>query len=404
MTASVRCTHTTASHGSSAERSFVHLSFCCLLLLVILVFVPVTSARAEQVGEPTLSEAQAAIVVDAEGNVLYSKNPDTEISMASITKIMTAVVALESGASLDATYDLQDVSLPGEAVVIGYQAGMSSTLRDLLRVMLVKSANDAACEVAIAVAGSEDAFIQLMNDKAAELGLTHTHFVNPHGFDADNHYSSVSDLVTLARYAMTTYPFIAETVRLTEVTVPVGGVATTFRTSDKMLETYPGMIGIKTGTGFDFTSFLGASHRDTTTLYTCVLGCTTSSGKFVDTAALLDWAWSTYDSYTLSDSTQPIRVEPFAYHFGLSCVTYSDATTTGLVWSAGGITTYQRIMQLRGTLTEPGETVGVSQWVQDGRVVGTCTYSARPQLVWNSSGFGVLDQAAALGPLAGLAA
>ena len=362
-------------------------SLCLVVAVALLVSAPALAQDAEG---PELTEAQAALLVDSEGNVLFSKNPEQEIAMASITKVMTAVVALESGKDLDAAYQLQGVSLPEEAIIAGYKEGMSSTLRDLLRVMLVKSANDAASEVAIAVAGSEDAFVQMMNDKAQALGMSHTHFMNPHGLDAEGHYSCVQDLVKLGRYALTRHPFIAETVQLGEVSAPVGELMASFETTDEFLLEYPGALGIKTGVGDSATSFLGCARRDGTTLYSCVLGCTTKEGRFTDTEALFDWAWGTYRHYELAGANSA-QLVPFAYHFGLSCVSAADATTPGLVWPQGGATTFQRIMTVPRTYSVPSSALGVCQWRQDGRTVGTASYSTAPVLAPSYSGFGLLD-------------
>lgn len=363
---------------------------CLLSLLACLVALPRAAFAIDS--EPTLTEAQAAIVEDSAGNVLYAKNPDAEINMASVTKIMTAVVALESGTPLDTVVTLSPPVLQENAMVAGYQAGQTSTLEDLLRVMLVRSANDAAYEVAVACSGSEQAFVQKMNDKAAELGMTHTQFQNSHGLDAEGHYSSVSDLVTLGRYAMTNYPFISDTVRMSDVTVPVRGVETSFHTVDSFVETYQGALGIKTGTGNNVTSFLGSARRDGVTLYACVLGCKTGAGRFTDTESLMDWAFTNYDRYALANTNAIVSVQPFAYHFGLSCVVTADASLTGLVWPDGGSTTWRGFAQPKGTLLAPGDTVGAYAWSQDGRTVGTATYSARAALVPSRSGLGVLDE------------
>lgn len=363
-----------------------------LLVLAALALSP-RVASAEELAEPALAEAQAAIVTDQVGNVLYGKNVDAQINMASITKVMTAVVALESEKPLDETYELQEpTELQPEAVVAGYHAGQTSTLRDLFNVMLVKSANDAAWEVATICAGSEEAFVNKMNEKAAELGMTNTHFANSHGLDAEGHHSSVADLAKLARYAMQTHPLIAKTVRQRSVTLPVAGIPTTFETSDDLLYTYEGILGIKTGAGNTVTSFLGSARRDGTTLYTCVLGCETKQGRFDDTERLLDWAWDTYDAYTLADSSAPLAVLPFSLGFGWSCVARPDLTTTGLVWPQGGTTTYVRYLAPDAAFAAPGDVVADCQWVQDGRVVATASYSAAQRLVPTYSGFGPLDR------------
>ena len=267
-----------------------------LVAALTLCYAPTNAMAVES--EPNLTEAQSAMVIDAQGNVLYEKNPDEEINMASVTKVMTAVVALESGVSLDTVCNLSAPALDENAMVAGYQSGDTSTLRDLLRAALVYSANDGAYEVAVAVAGSEDDFVQMMNDKAAELGMNNTHFENSHGLDAEGHHSTVHDLTILARYAMTKHPFIADTVRQTEVTVPIGENNVTLPTVDTLLYSYPGLLGIKTGTGNHVTAFLGCARRNGVTLYTSVLGCQTKEGRFTDTASLLDWAFGTYDAHS----------------------------------------------------------------------------------------------------------
>ena len=156
---------------------------CLVAALAILVGVlaPTRALAADGQEAPTLTEAQAAIVVDQAGNVLFSKNADQEFPMASITKVMTAIVALDSGKSLDDVCTITDANLGGEAQAAGYVETDTPTFRELLNAMLVYSANDAAYNVAVNVAGSEAAFVERMNAKAQEIGMTHTHFVNSHG-------------------------------------------------------------------------------------------------------------------------------------------------------------------------------------------------------------------------------
>lgn len=340
--------------------------------------------------EPNLTEAQSAMVIDAQGNVLYEKNPDEKINMASVTKVMTAVVALESGVSLDTVCTLSAPALDENAMVAGYQSGDTSTLRDLLRAALVYSANDGAYEAAVAVAGSEQAFVQMMNDKAAELGMNNTHFENSHGLDAEGHHSTVHDLTILARYAMTKHPFIADTVRQTEVTVPIGGNNVTLPTVDTLLYSYPGLLGIKTGTGNHVTAFLGCARRNGVTLYTSVLGCQTKEGRFADTASLLDWAFDTYDAHSYATPRLREGSRTFAYNFAFSCVVSPDSYATGLSWPDGGEISCKRIVP-RDRLFAPGDTVEVRQWTQGEHIVSTCSYSARNQLYRTVSGFGLND-------------
>ena len=241
---------------------------------------------------PEVEEAQAAIVVDSSGSILWSKNVEREMGMASVTKVMTAVVALDSGMDLDTVCSIDYVDLGPYSQTAGFTSDDAPTLRDLLRVMLVYSGNDAACYVAQNVAGSVDEFVVLMNAKARELGMNHTHFANPHGLEEDGHYSTVEDLVILGRYALEHYPFIASTVRLPYTEAYCDGWYQTFSSTDYLLDVYQGALGIKTGSEKSGYCFLGAARRDGATLYTCVLGCDSDWGRWSDTMALLDWGYS----------------------------------------------------------------------------------------------------------------
>ena len=362
----------------------------CAIFLLALSLCPALAFAIDS--EPALSEATAAIVVDSAGNVLYEKNPDEEINMASITKVMTAVCALESGVSLDTTVTCVGCSLDENAMLAGYKAGDTSSLRDIMRAMLVYSGNDAAYEVAVATGGTYEAFIQKMNAKAAELGMTHTHFVNPHGLDAEGHHSSVHDLAILARYAMTNYPFIADTVRQTSVTVPVGGVETTLETSDDLLYSYSGMLGIKTGAGNNVTAFMGCARRSGATLYTVVLGCQTKDGRFTDTASLLDWAFENYQYESYATAGVATTSKKLAYNLAYSCLVAADSDASGLTWPDLGETTRETVSV--GGLAHPGQVMSLDQWTQGGRVVATSTNRATYSLVPTSSGLGLVDEVA----------
>ncbi len=366
-------------------------ALACTAFAAALAATPGTAFAQEN--EPYLSEATSAIVVDSVGNVLYEKNPDDEINMASVTKVMSAVVALESGVPLDTTVTCVGSTLDENAMVAGYTAGDVSSLRDLMRAMLVYSANDAAVEVAVATAGSESAFVQKMNDKAAELGMTHTQFKNPHGLDAEGHHSSVHDLAILARYAMTNFPFIADTVRLSSVTVPVGGVETTFPTVDHLLGNYQGLLGIKTGAGNYVTAFMGCARRNGATLYTVVLGCTTRDGRFTDTESLLDWAFGTYEARTFASAGVRSGLRTYAYDLAYSCVVSADADATGLVWPSAG-SVERRNAKVPSSLSVPGDVVEASTWAQGGRTVSSCSYSCSSQLVPTRSGLGIVEDVA----------
>lgn len=350
------------------------LSVCLLLALMA---VPAKAAETT----PQLSEAQAACVMDEAGNVLFEQNADEELPMASITKVMTAMVALDAGIDLDTPCTITEVDLGADSQTVGFTSTDTPTLRELIQAMLVYSGNDAAENVALNVAGSEEAFVALMNQKAQELGMTHTHFANPHGLEADGHYSCARDLVVMGREALARYPLIAQTVRRTSVTVSVAGVPTTLRSTDSLLSTYLGMRGIKTGSVASGTAFLGACRRDGTTLFTSVLGCSTSAGRFSDTVALLDWAWGTFEPRRMGEASWVLDVEPYALNFwwkvAVSLADDADVRT----WPDGGGLAYRRESLRRGALLEPGQPCGSIAWSQDGRSLGTVRIVARSRLV-----------------------
>ncbi len=186
--------------------------------------------------------AKSAILLDGQtGRVLYSHNADARSLIASTTKIMTALVVCEQCNVLDR------VRIPREAVGIEgssiyLKEGEVLTVQELLYGMMLCSGNDAAAALAIYCGGTVEGFAELMNDKARKLGLTGTHFVNPHGLDAPDHYSTARDLATLAAYAMRN-PIFAKTVSTKTLTVG----SRSWRNHNKLLWQLEGADGVKTG-------------------------------------------------------------------------------------------------------------------------------------------------------------
>ena len=152
-------------------------------------------------GSPITSAASAALLEVESGRFLYAKDADTQRPMASTTKIMTALVAIEAGGLDEAvTVDRAAVGVEGSSLYL--RCGEVLTLRDLLYGLMLQSANDAASAIAIHVSGDIAAFAERMNARAAELGLTNTHFTNPHGLHDDAHYTTARELARIAAAAM----------------------------------------------------------------------------------------------------------------------------------------------------------------------------------------------------------
>jgi D-alanyl-D-alanine carboxypeptidase (penicillin-binding protein 5/6) len=211
--------------------------------------------------------------------------------MASITKLMTALVALEQVRLSDVVTVDPRAAGTGEATVF-LRAGERHTVAELLRGMLVRSANDAAEALALYVGhGSQSLFVSLMNAKARELGLTDTTYVNPHGLDAPGHVSSARDTTLLVRYALGV-PFIRETLGRALVVLPGDGV---FPTTDDLLESWPPLIGGKTGhtAGAGWSETAAASEHGIT-VYGTVLGSSSRISRNVALETLLQYGLDRY--------------------------------------------------------------------------------------------------------------
>lgn len=186
--------------------------------------------------------ARKAIVTDAvTGRVLYEKNADDQSLIASTTKIMTALLICEQCNVLDrARIPREAVGIEGSSMYL--QEGEVLTIQELLYGLMLHSGNDAALALAIYCGGTVEGFVQMMNDKARLLGMEHTHFMNPHGLDSPNHYSTARDLATLAAYAMEN-PIFACTVSAKTVTAGNRSL----RNHNKLLWMVEGADGVKTG-------------------------------------------------------------------------------------------------------------------------------------------------------------
>lgn len=192
--------------------------------------------------------AEAAVVMDADsGRLLYAQNPDKRLANASTTKIMTALLTLEQP-DQDRYFTVDSDAIQVEGTTMGLQPGDSVTPHQLAAGMLLPSGNDAANAAAVEIAGSEGAFVRLMNQRAAELGLENTQYRNPSGLDAEGHYSSARDLAALAAHALENEDF-ADIVSKQEIRMAFGNPPynRSLYTTNKLLERYPYAIGVKTG-------------------------------------------------------------------------------------------------------------------------------------------------------------
>lgn len=214
--------------------------FFALLLAFLLVF-----SFENKVNALSVSAASAVLIDGDTGHVLYEKNKDARLSMASTTKIMTALLLCENK-DLNETVTVGSEILSAEGTSLGLKQGMKVTCKTLLYGMMLASGNDAANVAAVAVSGSIECFVNLMNQKAKELGLVNTNFNTPSGLDGETHYTTAYELAVLTQYALCNKDFAAACSKKSE-TVELGGIKVTLTNHNRLLNTVRGVIGVKTG-------------------------------------------------------------------------------------------------------------------------------------------------------------
>ena len=247
------------------------------------------------------TSASSAILMEAEsGRVLYEQNAHEERLIASITKLMTALVALESGHDLEETVTVGEACTRAEGSSLYLRPGEEISLKGLLYGVMLRSGNDAALAVAEHCGGSVEEFVGRMNEKAAQLGMVNSHFANPNGLNAEGHYSSAYDMALLARACLENEA-LAEIAATKSATVD-GRVLTNH---NKLLWQYEGCIGLKTGyTEKAGRTLVSAARRGGMTLIAVTLN---DPDDWRDHTALLDYGFSTYAPVTLTEERSEER-------------------------------------------------------------------------------------------------
>jgi D-alanyl-D-alanine carboxypeptidase (penicillin-binding protein 5/6) len=242
---------------------------------------------------PQLADARAWYVVNGtSGEVLAQHNANARVPIASITKLMTVIVALQHLKPTDVVTVTSGAAQVGESRIPLY-TGQRISVHDLLEGALIQSANNAADALAAAAAGGDvNRFVGWMNERARQLGLRDTHFVRPDGLDAPGHVSSARDVALLARVAMHS-PVVRDIVRKRSDVIEGGRVAV--HTWNDLLGVYPGMIGVKTGHTDDAGwCEVGAVRHLGNTIYAVVLGVPTRASRNYDLQQLLTWSGAQY--------------------------------------------------------------------------------------------------------------
>lgn len=347
-----------------------------LIVSGILLAAPFQKALAASEPELKIS-ARAAVLMNADsGEILYAKNENERLAMASTTKIMTALLTLEEAQKQDEVVTVTDAMVQVEGSSMGLHAGDQLTLKGIAAGMLSVSGNDAANTAAIAVAGSTQAFAEKMNQRAQELGMENTHFVTPSGLDDEQHYSA-RDMAVLASAAMKNSDF-AELAGQKRVRVPFINPAQTvaYTNHNKLLDQYPGCIGVKTG----FTKKAGrclvsAAERDGIRLISVTLH---DPDDWKDHATLLDYGFSQLVRVPVDDSSCRWQVPVVGGTQGRVMV-YGEAGTPVVV-RKDSAERVQRVVELPHFLyagIEAGQVVGSVRYMLDGKQVAATPLTAQ---------------------------
>ncbi len=274
------------------------LRFCIVLLALLLgvLALPLPSF-AEGVPAPSVS-AESAILIDATyGVVLYEKNADAILPMASTTKIMTALTALSSmDPQTRITISPEAIGVEGSSIYL--VEGEVLTLEELLYALLLESANDAAVAIALAIDGSVEAFADRMNRMARDLGLQNTHFENPHGLDGETHYTTAHELAIITKRAMQSELFCTMiATKKKTISHPAEGQARLLCNHNRLLSSYEGAIGVKTGyTKKSGRCLVSAAERDGVRLIAVTLN---APNDWQDHEAMLDYGFSRMERKTV---------------------------------------------------------------------------------------------------------
>jgi len=330
-----------------------------LQIFLCLIFLFNTASAAE------ISAEYACVIEAMTGRVLYEKNADERAAMASTTKIMTAVIALENTKPDDIVTMSRNAAYQ-EGSSAYFKIGDEVRMMDLLYGLMLNSGNDAAVAIAEHISGNTEDFAVLMNEKAKEIGASDTSFINPNGLYDEKHYTTAEDLAKITAYAMENETFCdIVSSKTKEITVVNTGVKMYFSNHNKMLKTYDGATGVKTG----FTKKAGrclvsSAKRDGIELIAVTLN---APDDWTDHKNLLDEAFSKVEVKTIVRKGQKIS-EIIANDTKIGAICSEDI----IVPYFGAASEYELVTHLVKNISAPvndGDKIGICDVVYDGKVI-----------------------------------
>lgn len=251
--------------------------------------------------EPNILSKHVIVMERTTGTILYEKDAYTKTAMASTTKILTAIVALENS-NLQDEVNISKKAAGTGGSTLGISANSTMTMECLLYGLLLRSGNDCAVAIAEHIGKDVEGFAVLMNNKADEIGLTNSHFVTPHGLDSDEHYTTAYDMAILTEYALQNEVF-CNFVNTKQIDIMVGNYSRHLNNTHELLGNVSGVYGVKTGfTGNAGRCLITAVKRDNLDIIIVVLGADTKKIRTEDTQKLINYIYNNYemiDTYNL---------------------------------------------------------------------------------------------------------
>ncbi len=317
---------------------------------------------------PSVSARSAALYEPETGTFIYTKNANDRLGMASTTKIMSALIALEN-LEPDRLIQVDDRAIGIDGSSIYLERGEVMSAEDLIYALMLNSANDAAEALAYEICGSVEGFCTMMNERAEELGLENTHFKNPHGLDASEHYTTAHDLAIIAAEALKNQKFkeISSTKRR-EIT---SNLKTRILVNhNKLLKMYDGCIGVKTGyTQMTGRSLVGAAERNDLRLISVTID---APNDWSDHKKLLDYGFNTVHSINLLDEREYSASLPVLNGNAESInVQNRDKLKYIYMYSAPNVTKEIRMPRFAVAPINSGDVVGSIVFKCDGKIIAS---------------------------------
>lgn len=350
-----------------------------LLSSVIILALVISAApliHADTTDGLSVSANSAVLIEASTGNIIFEKAAFEKRSMASTTKIMTAIIAIEH-ADLSKQISISSKAVGIEGSSIYLKTGESLTLENLVYALMLESANDAAAAIAVHIGGSIENFAVMMNEKAKELGLTDTHFTNPHGLDHEDHYTTAYDLAMLTAYALKNETF-AKIVSTYKSTIPLYGNEGTryLLNHNKMLKLYSDSIGVKTGfTKKSGRCLVSAAKRDGVTLIAVTLS---APDDWNDHKAMLNYGFTKYEYVTLAEpGTIKYTIPVVGGEITKIDITNKDGISACLPTKAQNITTTVELKHFYYAPISAGEILGQITFYNNETKIGTIPLTAQ---------------------------